>query len=150
LPCFDLSTEFHLFAEEYRRRRRTAASSSIAEATGAEVHTASNCWIVKPAQGARGIGHVIVASGDKMGLQRIGKTCPMIELEYQEGNIVGVNAFRQKPVDRIAQLLVTRPLLVLKRKFDLRLYVFVRSFVPFDGTIFTFSLIYLLTDMYNI
>lgn len=93
----------------------------------------TNSWIVKPAQGARGIGHKIIASGDESGLQQIAQTCPMMQLEYKGDDVIGVSSFRQKPVDRIAQLLVTQPLLVMKRKFDLRLFVFVRSFVPFEG-----------------
>jgi hypothetical protein len=35
--------------------------------------------------------------------------------------------------DRVAQLLVEYPLLMKNRKFDMRFYVFVRSFYPFEG-----------------
>lgn len=35
--------------------------------------------------------------------------------------------------DRVAQLFVDEPLLVLNRKFDMRFFVLVRSFVPFEG-----------------
>lgn len=133
LPCFDLSTEFHLFAAEYRKRATATganiADSSVLPDSGSE----TNCWIIKPARGTRGIGHLIVTSSDEAGLQQIAQSCPMLQLEYEEGRIVGINAFRQRPMDRIAQLLVTRPLLVKKRKFDLRLFVFIRSFVPFEG-----------------
>ena len=38
LPCFDLSTEFHLFREEYERRKH---------------HGETNSWILKPSQGTR-------------------------------------------------------------------------------------------------
>ena len=35
--------------------------------------------------------------------------------------------------DRVVQLLVEQPLLIDHRKFDIRCYVFVRSFDPFVG-----------------
>jgi hypothetical protein len=46
-PYYDLSTEFHLFAADYKRRQRD---------------NLPNRWIIKPAQGTRGLGHRIVDS----------------------------------------------------------------------------------------
>ena len=44
--------------------------------------------------------------------------------------------------DRVAQLLVEHPLLVNEKKFDLRIFVVVRSFVPFEG-IYVLHIIYI-------
>jgi hypothetical protein len=89
LPCFDLATEFHLFAK--------AAPS------------APN-WILKPSQGARGKGHVIIGSDPR-------EAAVLKDVDY-----------------RVAQQLVTAPLLLKGRKFDLRVFAFVRSFSePFEA-----------------
>lgn len=69
-----------------------------------------NCWIAKPAQGARGQGHELL-----LGAAVARDACALA------GGGDG---------DRVAQLLVTRPLTVLGRKFDLRVVVIVRSFAP--------------------
>lgn len=120
LPCFDLSTEFHLFAQEFQQR-----SSSGAD----------NIWIVKPAIGTHGVGHKIV------------RTITEAAIVVQSGG-----------GDRVAQLLVARPLCALTRseesavmadesikllphKFDLRVFVMVRSFGP-DPDIYRNSHIY--------
>jgi len=50
-----------------------------------------------------------------------------IKSKYQ--NINGVK-------ERVAQLLIYKPLLVRGLKFDLRTFVFVRSFYPLEGTVF--------------
>lgn len=128
LPCFDLSTEFHLFAEEYKAR--------VADGS-------PNRWIIKPAQGTRGLGHQIVSSQDMVGLQQAAAFTPLLsnELLYQTAGCTnGRNTDRIHPetlpldgVDRVAQLLVDKPLLVQGRKFDVRTFVFVRSFEPFEG-----------------
>ena len=128
LPCFDLSTEFHLFAEEYNARLKSGSS---------------NRWIIKPAQGTRGLGHQIVFSQDAAGLQQAAAFAPQLsnDLLYKTAGCAhGRNTDRIHPetlqldgVDRVAQLLVDRPLLVQGRKFDIRTFVFVRSFEPFEG-----------------
>ncbi len=128
LPCYDLSTEFHTFAEEYDSRM---------------TNHLPNRWIIKPAQGARGIGHKVIFSQDAAGLQQAAASAPLFQndlLNLVAGCSEGVNTTRIHPdtlpfdgVDRIAQLLVHRPLLVRGRKFDIRVFVFVRSFEPFEG-----------------
>lgn len=128
LPCFDLSTEFHLFADEYKTRLETGSP---------------NRWIIKPAQGTRGLGHQIVASQDTSGLQQAAAFAPQLTndlLYLTAGCASGRNTERIHAetlqfdgVDRVAQLLVDKPLLALSRKFDVRVFVFVRSFEPFEG-----------------
>ena len=82
----------------------------------------SNKWIVKPSHGTRGQGHFIVNEND--GLLNIVKSAPLLKcLNNDNSNNV---------IDRVAQLLVEKPLLVNGYKFDLRVFVIVRSFVPFD------------------
>ena len=107
LPCFDMSTEFHLFYEEYIRR--TSARED-------------NWWILKPSQGGRGQGHKIafsVSDPDNCPIQEVASFC----------NPFGAN----NENDKVAQLLVQRPVLARGRKFDLRLFVVVRSFCPFEA-----------------
>eukprot|EP00667_Euglena_gracilis_P010235 EG_transcript_10416 len=94
LPCYDLTTEFHLFAEEHRRREEAGEP---------------NTWIIKPAQGTRAHGHTFAARlGDCAKAAPIGS-------------------------DKVAQLLVRTPLTARGRKFDMRWFVLVRSFVPFEA-----------------
>ncbi len=52
-PCFDLSTEFHIFLKE-------VISRQIRRAAGEPLH---NNWILKPAHGTRAFGHQIVNAG---------------------------------------------------------------------------------------
>lgn len=133
LPCFDLSTEFHMFAEEHHARQKASMV---------------NRWIIKPAQGTRGLGHQIVCSEDLTGLQQAAAFAPMLTndlLYLTAGCSHGRNTERIHPetltldgVDRVAQLMVDKPLLVQGRKFDIRTFVFVRSFEPFEGKHYTY------------
>jgi len=110
LPCFDLSTEFHLLSVEFKRRSKFGLS---------------NNWIIKPARGTRGLGHSIV--NDDEGLRGIANASPLLKC------FDNPNSETNKAVnDRIAQLLVDKPLLVNGYKFDLRVFVICRSFVPFE------------------
>jgi hypothetical protein len=80
-----------------------------------------NRWVVKPGQGTRSDG-VFVAS-DMSSLAKY------------------ISAPERAAGDFVAQLIVPRPLTVFSgRKFDLRVFVFVRSFVPFEA--YVHSLIY--------
>lgn len=176
LPCYDLITEFHLFAHDYNSRLRATIAAQNAQINDLQAQThlqsqtqhlalsANNSWIVKPAMGARGLGHVIVSSGDSGGLKRIASLCEPIQLIYEnvsdnsyidtrnaicttagvdytstnhnnsaETEKVKIRPISSRPPDKVAQLLITQPLLVRERKFDIRVYVFVRSFVPFEG-----------------
>lgn len=101
LPCFDLSTEFHLFVREFERGVN---------------NTEQQGWIIKPNQGARGKGHVFVLTRKPTDIKRVCMAAPM----FGGGG------------DKIAQQLVIHPLCVRKRKFDLRVFAFVRSFSPFE------------------
>jgi hypothetical protein len=105
LPCFDLSTEFQYFASEFNNRLKTGMNNS---------------WIVKPAQGTRGLGHKIFfnTAETPIGLYQIARVCS--PLSTAGG-------------DKVAQELVEFPLLALSRKFDLRVYIIVRSFEPFEA-----------------
>ena len=122
LPCFDLSTEFHLFYEAFNANASKGAA---------------NRWIIKPSQGTRGFGHQIVSSSGVEGLQTAASMAPiypdtLLLSMAGESNVSG-NTKSYDGVDRVAQLLVDQPLLVHKRKFDIRCFVLVRSFEPFDG-----------------
>lgn len=129
LPCFDLSTEFHLFAEEHQRR----SSGQL-----------SNRWIIKPAQGTRGFGHRIVEDYQATGLHFAAMFAPALpdnvlaalagvtSLE-EVGKLIDSEPIAHDGMDRVAQLLVDNPVLVKDRKFDLRYFVLVRSFEPFEG-----------------
>ena len=106
LPCFDVSTEFHLLYKEYNHRRES---------------NQDNWWILKPSQGCRGQGHKVVysSSNTESSLSEIAQHCSPFDNENSS--------------DKVAQLLVQRPLLALGRKFDLRLFVVVRSFCPLEA-----------------
>ena len=110
LPCFDMATEFHLFAAEHSRR------TTMGE---------DNVWIVKPAVGTRGAGHHIVRTvaeaaavvrGDKSGdrVAQLLVTSPLCAVSRKE------------------QLRLPRQLALpcKGRKLDLRIFVLVRSFAP--------------------
>lgn len=105
LPCFDVSTEFHLLYQEYSRRLNNCEQ---------------NWWILKPGQGSRGQGHKIFFSPRQ-------HECPFDELAANCSPFDADNS-----TDKVAQLLVQNPMLALGRKFDLRLFVVVRSFIPFQ------------------
>jgi hypothetical protein len=78
LPCFDLSTEFHLFAEEHSRRTDQGLS---------------NRWILKPAVGTRGMGHRIIEEESKEGLHFAAVLAPPInDIAIQK--IAGVKKLR--------------------------------------------------------
>ena len=102
LPCFDLSTEFNFFMKEVHWRGSLELP---------------NHWILKPAQGTRGIGHLVIVSRKP---EDILKDC-------------AESVLSDASTDRVAQLIVERPLLLEGRKFDLRLFVAVKSFVPLKG-----------------
>lgn len=105
----------------------------------------SNRWIIKPAQGTRGLGHNIVSDTSSRGVKVAAAFAPMIAdeklfalsntntaqqlLEHLKVDFLLAN----DNTDRVAQLLVDRPLLVNNRKFDMRYFVFIRSFEPFEG-----------------
>lgn len=167
LPCYDLSTEFHFFVEEVIKRSSSGDNDTCD----------SNTWIIKPAQGTRGLGHHILvdhcsrsiidpsnksfvnqALYDKKGfiyeglydvkdnrifqmLQEAASIAPLLSIGHLPIPMSSVNSGQpltgqqvEVSSDRIAQLLVKKPLLVRGIKFDLRVFVFVRSFVPFEGT----------------
>lgn len=128
LPCYDLSTEFHILAIEFKRRQKFGLS---------------NKWIIKPSQGARGIGHVVVDGNDD-GLRGIANAAPLLKC------FDNPNSETNKSVnDRIAQLLVDKPLTVNGYKFDLRVFVICRSFVPFDVYVHTFYYARLANKLYD-
>jgi hypothetical protein len=166
LPCYDLSTEFHLFAAEYERRRGSGED---------------NCWIVKPSQGTRAQGHTVVTS--TMTLADVAAAAPQLpkpllsklqaacrtrrslmnatvdkstsgegtnDKDENDGDNAGNNAgdnagdndndndgdddgSSDGQGEKVAQLFVRHPLLALGKKFDVRVYVFVRSFQPFEA-----------------
>ena len=113
LPCYDMSTEFHLFAQEYENLR-------IAEAMSTDT-VYRNSWILKPAKLAQGKGHRVFSSRQSS-LKDIATF--VYEEELEEGG----------KGDRVAQQLVSKPALIRGRKMDLRLLVVVRSFMePFEA-----------------
>lgn len=128
LPCYDLSTEFHFLSVEYKRR---------------EKYGLSNKWIIKPAQGTRGLGHIIV--DDKAGLIGIANAAPLLK-SFDNPNSETNNT----TTDRIAQLLVEKPLLVNGYKFDLRVFVVVRSFIPFDAYVHNLFYARLANKVYDV
>lgn len=122
LPCYDLSTEFHLFAHDYNTRLH-------------DPQRPNNRWIIKPAQGTQGHGHQLVISEDKAGITTAACKSPCVPLSSLPAPLPTSLATLYAPHtgDRVAQLLVERPLLIDDRKFDIRCFVFVRSFEPFVG-----------------
>ena len=137
LPCYDLSTEFHLFESDYRDRLAT-----VHDDCNPDSQASHNSWIVKPAGGTRALGHTIVTSADEAGLHRIAALCPKVDILYSSTDptiATGVRPLTSPVGDKIAQLLIYRPLCVYEKKFDLRVFVLVRSFVPFDGKRGTYS-----------
>ena len=117
-------------------------------------------WIIKPSQGTRGKGHRIIPSFSLGGgrdaaveerdsdegeeeatlsaLKSIALASPLLPnavryLPQRESRVEDDGDMDRNGQDHVIQLLVQRPLLVKGRKFDLRLFVFVRSFSPFEG-----------------
>lgn len=130
-PYFDLRTEFHLFFAEHRRRHQLQLQ---------------NRWIIKPAQGTRALGHQIIADPGVDGLHHAAVATPLLPGEVLQAMIGAKDEKQLHSVigtshdltpfdgsDRIAQLFVERPLLIGNRKFDMRYFVFVRSFYPLQG-----------------
>lgn len=161
LPCYDLTTEFHYFADEILRRSMDP--------------NALNTWILKPARGTHAFGHYILKDR-----RPVATAEPAIELEGAPHTLTPHSTFKAHfltnstaramlheasqivallptaslpPVaetyalpatnlsaqvrfskDRVGQLLVRNPLLVKGLKFDVRVIVLVRSFVPFEGS----------------
>ncbi len=105
----------------------------------------SNRWIIKPAQGTRGLGHNIVSDTTSRGAKVAAAFAPTIADEKllalsntksakQLLDHLNVDLLLSyDKADRVAQLLVDQPLLVNNRKFDVRYFVFIRSFEPFEG-----------------
>jgi len=147
LPSYDMSTEFHFFAEDFRRRHKDGLQ---------------NDWIVKPAQGSRGMGHRIMQGapkkeagmegtdardwrlfGEKL-LREIALAAPQLPYDADANVAADSTAPSEmnskiEGMDKVAQLVVTHPLLVRPDietdrlyKFDLRVCVVVRSFVPLE------------------
>jgi hypothetical protein len=164
LPCYDLSTEFHLFAKDFKERCQSnhevisSSSSSMLKD-----RFQPNNWIIKPCGGTRGLGHRILTHSledkDEEGLHHAAVFAPvltsyqlsiLLNESYDEtkgeteqsrfasfmSNLLGCEYLPLDSVDRVAQLIVEHPLLLKNRKFDLRCYVFVRSFYPFEGNFF--------------
>jgi len=91
----------------------------------------SNLWISKPSQGTHGIGHKIVDT-----LIDAANSAPQLSQNSLE-------------FEKIVQLYVEKPLLVLGKKFDMRCYVFVRSFVPFEAYFHDFFYVRLANKDYD-
>jgi hypothetical protein len=185
LPCYDLSTEFHLFARDFQRRSASNRSllREIQEKEGeglvdenkkTKIPFLTNQWFIKPCGGTRGLGHRILTSENTnnsntisgeveeeedvkkdTGLHYASILAPLLssqqiatlldlEKEQQEDSkqfeeeilsnkVLECSYLEYDHRDRVAQLLVEYPLLMKNRKFDMRFYVFVRSFYPFEG-----------------
>jgi hypothetical protein len=98
---------------------------------------------VKPSQGTRGLGHKIVACEDiEDALHAVAKHSPPFSFDREIPSVArsleslslgNLGSFPCYSEDKVAQLLVDAPLLVRGRKFDVRMFVFVRSFLPFEG-----------------
>ena len=80
----------------------------------------------------------MIVGNDDFGLRKVAEAVRKLNFLYDEVtnkvilDITGVPDPQQFP-DRIAQLLVDKPLLVLDRKFDIRVFILIRSFVPFEA-----------------
>lgn len=129
LPSFDLRTEYHYFVQELRHRYQQSSATN-------------NTWIIKPAIGTRSIGHYILSdSHDSMTKKSLDSmlieaafAAPMLQYSSIWREIVQQQVKKTKlsfdrvinipSNDRVAQLLVMKPLLIHGLKFDLRVYAF--------------------------
>ena len=126
LECYDLATEFHLF-----RGACLAGDGGGADGDNEsdDADTRGGWWILKPAQGTHAKGHIIVGS--------LGAAARALAAEQQPppppSPVASPDAPPPPPPppsDRVAQRLVTNPMLVRGRKFDMRAFVVVRAFAP--------------------
>ncbi len=175
LPCYDLSTEFHLFAKEFQERCKYNEEISLQPLAyeGEIKKNKSNHWFVKPCGGTRALGHRILTHehgnfNSLEGLHHASVLAPMLssqqlaillneETKYsklegrddeEDYNTMMSRLLRCQYLpydkrDRVAQLLVEHPLLMKDRKFDMRYYVLVRSFYPFEGKMILILLFFL-------
>lgn len=126
-----------MFAYDYQQRLAAKKQSGDVEI--------NNRWIIKPAQGTRGKGHQLIVSQDEAGLQQAACCAPRVlksqlPVPLLSSSNKNFNDYAEDTGDRIVQLLVEHPLLMDNRKFDIRCFVFVRSFEPFVGKIDSISL----------
>jgi len=146
-PCFDLSTELHFFMRELLRRHALGLT---------------NNWIFKPSQGSRALGHKVIVgnsfannnstnnnasvcpSGDSSSI--IGSLLDAVSVSSLTDGVSPLPGLLKEVIrqftdlanynskkDAVAQLIISNPLTVRGRKFDMRCVVFVRSFAPFEG-----------------
>lgn len=172
-PAFDLSTEFHYFAEYVNDV--IARNYQISD----ENSKVCNNWILKPSIGTRAKGHYILLNpafrrkcdsstsdlitpddDSRVMLLEAACVCPKLLLNTSVIASIGddVSKTVKSPVDnmlltkidRVAQLLVDKPLCVRRLKFDIRVYVLVRSFVPFEGMLsYLLHLIHIFRNCYH-
>ena len=130
LPCYDLSTEFHMFAWEYEKNEK----QQIKETSDAY----RNSWIVKPAQMAQAQGHMVFPQES---------TCLKdIAIFVHESTTLP----NRSGGDKVAQKLVRKPALIRGRKMDLRVAVVVRSFAaPFEAYMSEYFYARLANNAYN-
>jgi len=102
LSCFDLSTEFHLFTEEFQRIK------GVNNGTEVGMPLLGNKWVIKESQGTHSQGSKVVST------------------LKEASNYISCDINSDK--EYIAQQLVETPLLVNGKKFDLRVWIFIRAF----------------------
>jgi hypothetical protein len=111
----------------------------------------SNRWIVKPAQSTRAQGHHIIHEQGEHGLNLAARFSPLLAPDILTKIDNGkIQPSEEMIYDRVAQLLVDQPLLVDNYKFDMRYFVFVRSFRPFEAYLHTFHYARLANKVYNV
>ena len=151
-PTFDLSTEFHQFLHDAIRRECSGLTNSwiLKPATGTRgvghkfIHSRNNGTNASATVSVSSVlSGILPESSDSCDIVAQALSTIATAMNDQEDKSLprllkeiatqySISQYTTQK-DSVAQLLISNPLLIKKRKFDLRVFVFVRSFIPFEG-----------------